>query len=155
MIFRDIRVHERGSAVVEVGAGMHNLTAGDRTVVPFTISCIGTVPERLASGGAETLDFTKDDRYGELTRRTIGRRPEACIDAVGVYGGLLDQIPLSAAITTGVALNISRTPAQQDLAPLLERIEKGEIGPFSVIWNVGLTTARTCIERSVTKKIAA
>ncbi len=151
------------------------------------VICIDTVPERLAlarAGGAETLDFMKDDIYGELTERTNGRGPDACIDAVGteasplgsvdavldrvkqaallgtdrphvlrqainncrnggivsvvgVYGGLLDKIPMGAAINKGLTFKMSQTPAQRYLAPLLERIEKGEIDPSFVITHVG------------------
>ena len=151
------------------------------------VICIDTVPERLAlarEGGAETLDFLKDDIYGELTERTNGRGPDACIDAVGteasplgavdamldrvkqaallgtdrphvlrqaitncrnggivsivgVYGGLLDKIPMGAAINKGLTFRMSQTPVQRYLAPLLDRIEKGEIDPSFVITHVG------------------
>src|SRR5215831_1387105 len=35
----DIIGHEFMGEVVEVGSGVHNLTKGDRVIVPFTISC--------------------------------------------------------------------------------------------------------------------
>ena len=133
MNFRDILSHEKLSGFVEVGAGVHNLTVGDRVVVPLTISCIDTVPERLALGRAETLGFMKDD----------------------MCRGLLDEIALAPAINKGLALKMSQTPAQRCLAPQLERIEKGEIGPSFVIWHVVLRMAQTCIGRFGTKKMAA
>jgi threonine dehydrogenase-like Zn-dependent dehydrogenase len=50
------------------------------------VIAIDTVPERTAlaeKGGAETLDFMKDDIYDALQDLTQGRGPDACIDAVG------------------------------------------------------------------------
>ncbi len=147
------------------------------------VIAIDTVPERLAlarAGGAETLDFMKDDIYECLQEITHGRGPDACIDAVGteasplgsldsildraktalmlgtdrphvlrqaitnvrnggivsivgVYGGLLDKVPMGSAMNRGVTLRMSQTPVQKYLRPLLERIEKGEIDPSFVI----------------------
>ena len=147
------------------------------------VIAIDTVPERLAlarAGGAETLDFMKDDIYESLQEITHGRGPDACIDAVGteasplgsidsvldrvktammlgtdrphvlrqaitnvrnggivsivgVYGGLLDKVPMGSAFNRGVTLRMGQTPVQKYLRPLLERIEKGEIDPSFVI----------------------
>jgi threonine dehydrogenase-like Zn-dependent dehydrogenase len=50
------------------------------------VIAIDTVPERLAlarAGGAETLDFMKEDIYDRIQEMTKGRGADACIDAVG------------------------------------------------------------------------
>ena len=50
------------------------------------VIAIDTVPERLAlarAGGAETIDFMKDDVYDAIQELTAGRGADACIDAVG------------------------------------------------------------------------
>ena len=50
------------------------------------VIAIDTVPERLElarRGGAETLDFMKDDVYDRIQELTKGRGADACIDAVG------------------------------------------------------------------------
>jgi len=50
------------------------------------VIAIDTVPERLAlarQGGAETLDFQKEDIYERIQDLTKGRGADACIDAVG------------------------------------------------------------------------
>ncbi|TXR47827.1 zinc-dependent alcohol dehydrogenase [Phyllobacterium endophyticum] len=50
------------------------------------VIAIDTVPERLAlarEGGAETLDFRKEDIYDRIMDLTEGRGADACIDAVG------------------------------------------------------------------------
>jgi threonine dehydrogenase-like Zn-dependent dehydrogenase len=50
------------------------------------VIAIDTVPERLElarTGGAETIDFRKDDVYDRIQEMTSGRGADACIDAVG------------------------------------------------------------------------
>ena len=147
------------------------------------VIAIDTVPERLAlaqAGGAQTLDFMKEDIYDRIQELTQGRGADACIDAVGteaeatasldsmvdrlkvatfmgtdrphvlrqaihccrnfgtvsivgVYGGLLDKVPMGSAINRGLTLRMAQTPVQHYMPGLLERIEKGEIDPSFVI----------------------
>jgi len=50
------------------------------------VIAIDTVPERPAlarDGGAQTLDFMKEDIYDRIQELTQGRGADACIDAVG------------------------------------------------------------------------
>jgi threonine dehydrogenase-like Zn-dependent dehydrogenase len=51
----------------------------------------------------------------------------------GVYGGLLDKIPLGAAFAKGLTLRMGQTHRHRDMRPLLERVERGEIDPSFVI----------------------
>jgi threonine dehydrogenase-like Zn-dependent dehydrogenase len=55
------------------------------------------------------------------------------VSIVGVYGGLLDKIPMGSAINRGLTFRMAQTPVQHYLPQLLERIEKGEIDPSFVI----------------------
>jgi threonine dehydrogenase-like Zn-dependent dehydrogenase len=52
------------------------------------VIAIDRFPQRLAmardEGGAETIDYEKEDVYDRLTEMTAGRGPDACIDAVGM-----------------------------------------------------------------------
>jgi threonine dehydrogenase-like Zn-dependent dehydrogenase len=59
------------------------------------VVAIDDVPERLQmarDGGAETIDFGKEDVYDRLQTMTNGRGPDRCIDAVGAeaagHGGI-------------------------------------------------------------------
>ena len=148
------------------------------------VIAIDRVPERLrmaeTQGGAETIDFSKEDVYDRLMQMTGGRGPDSCIDAVGaeahgsgsfgavldkvkaavylatdrlhvlrqiitccrkgghlsipgVYLGFLDKVPFGAAFGKGLTFKMGQTHAQNYLAPLLARIEKGEIDPSFVI----------------------
>jgi threonine dehydrogenase-like Zn-dependent dehydrogenase len=51
------------------------------------VIAIDRIPERLAlaqKGGAETINFDKNDVYETLNEMTKGRGPDRCIDAVGM-----------------------------------------------------------------------
>ena len=55
------------------------------------------------------------------------------VSIVGVYGGLLDKIPMGSAINRGLTFRMAQTPVQHYLPQLFERIEKGEIDPSFVV----------------------
>ncbi len=47
----------------------------------------------------------------------------------GVYGGMLDKVPLGAAFGKGITMKMGQTNMHNYMKPLLERIEKGQIDP--------------------------
>jgi threonine dehydrogenase-like Zn-dependent dehydrogenase len=47
----------------------------------------------------------------------------------GVYGGLLDKVPIGAAFAKGLTLKMGQTHVHKYLRPLLARIEQGEVDP--------------------------
>jgi threonine dehydrogenase-like Zn-dependent dehydrogenase len=51
----------------------------------------------------------------------------------GVYGGLLDKLPMGAAFAKGLTFKMGQTHVHRYFKPLLERIEKGDIDPSQVI----------------------
>ena len=51
----------------------------------------------------------------------------------GVYGGLLDKVPVGAAFAKGLTLKMGQTHVHKYLRPLLTHIEQGEIDPAFVI----------------------
>ena len=55
------------------------------------------------------------------------------VSLVGVYGGLVDKIPMGSAVNRGLTFRMAQTPVQRYLPRLMERIEKGEINPSFVI----------------------
>jgi threonine dehydrogenase-like Zn-dependent dehydrogenase len=55
------------------------------------------------------------------------------ISIVGVYGGLLDKIPMGPAINRGLTFRMAQTPVQHYLPQPLARVEAGEIDPAFVI----------------------
>ncbi len=81
--------------------------------------------------------FLGTDRPHVLRQAIISCRNGGIVSIVGVYGGLLDKVPMGSAINRGLTFRMSQTPVQKYLKPLLERIERGEIDPTVVITHRG------------------
>ena len=57
----------------------------------------------------------------------------ATLSLAGVYTGFVDAIPMGAAFGKGLTFKMGQTNAHKYLAPLLHRIERGEIDPSAII----------------------
>lgn len=55
------------------------------------------------------------------------------VSMAGVYGGLVNELPLGAAFAKGLRFRMGQTHTHRYLEPLLARIEQGEIDPSFVI----------------------
>lgn len=73
------------------------------------------------------------DRAHVLREAIMCCRKAGTLSIPGVYVGMLDKIPLGAAMNKGLTLKMGQTHMQRYLQPLLERIENGEIDPSFVI----------------------
>jgi threonine dehydrogenase-like Zn-dependent dehydrogenase len=60
-------------------------------------------------------------------------RKGGTVSIAGVYAGLIDKIPVGAAINKGLTFKSGQTHMMRYMGPLLERIQKGEIDPSFVI----------------------
>ena len=108
------------------------------------IDAVGTEPHTQASFDS-MLDRAKvavgmgTDRPHVLRQAINNTRNFGIVSSIGVYGGFVDKVPMGSAINRGLTFRMAQTPAQKYLAPLLERIEKGEIDPsFVITHSVGL-----------------
>ena len=77
--------------------------------------------------------FMGTDRPHVLRQAIQCCRNFGTVSIVGVYGGMLDNIPMGSAINRGLTFRMAQTPVQHYLPKLMERIEKGEIDPSFVI----------------------
>ncbi len=73
------------------------------------------------------------DRPTALRQAIIACRKAGTVSIPGVYVGLLDKVPMGAAMNKGLTLKMGQTHVHRYLKPLLERILKGEIDPSGVI----------------------
>jgi threonine dehydrogenase-like Zn-dependent dehydrogenase len=102
------------------------------------IDAVGTEPD-IRSGFDTVVDRVKAAAYlGTDSPHVLRQAIHCCrnfgvVSIVGVYGGLLDKIPLGSAINRGLTFRMAQTPVQHYLPRLLERIERGEIDPSFVI----------------------
>lgn len=82
---------------------------------------------------AKAAMFLATDRPTVLRQVISSCRKGGTVSIPGVYGGLLDKIPFGAAFAKGLTFKMGQTHVHRYLAPLLKRIENGEIDPSFVI----------------------
>jgi threonine dehydrogenase-like Zn-dependent dehydrogenase len=102
------------------------------------IDAVGTEPETRASLDSvvdriKVATFMGTDRPHVLRQAIQCCRNFGTVSIVGVYGGMLDKIPMGSAINRGLTFKMAQTPVQHYMPKLMERIEKDEIDPSFVI----------------------
>jgi threonine dehydrogenase-like Zn-dependent dehydrogenase len=102
------------------------------------IDAVGTEADATASFDSvmdrvKVATFMGTDRPHVLRQAIHCCRNFGTVSIVGVYGGLLDNIPMGSAINRGLTFRMAQTPVQKYLPSLLERVENGEIDPSFVI----------------------
>jgi threonine dehydrogenase-like Zn-dependent dehydrogenase len=73
------------------------------------------------------------DRSSVLRQAIQAVRKGGTLSIPGVYGGLPDKIPFGAAFGKGITMKMGQTNMHNYMKPLLERIEKGQIDPSTII----------------------
>jgi threonine dehydrogenase-like Zn-dependent dehydrogenase len=82
---------------------------------------------------AKTATMMATDRLGALRQAIHCCRKGGTVSIPGVYGGLLDKVPMGAAFGKGLTLKMGQTHVHRYLPLLMPRIERGEIDPSFVI----------------------
>ncbi len=73
------------------------------------------------------------DRSHVLRQAIQACRKGGTVSIPGVYGGLLDKVPIGAAFAKGLTLRMGQTHVHRYMAPLLAQIEAGRIDPTFII----------------------
>jgi threonine dehydrogenase-like Zn-dependent dehydrogenase len=81
----------------------------------------------------KTAVMLETDRPTVLRQAIQAVRKGGTVSIPGVYGGLLDKVPFGAAFGKAVTMKMGQTNMHKYMRPLLERIEKGQIDPSSII----------------------
>ena len=103
------------------------------------IDCIGMESHVTLSMPDTVYDRTKQLLLAESDRPHVLRemiyvcRPGGLISIPGVYGGLVDKIPMGAAMNKGLTFRMGQTHVQRWTPDLLRRIEEEQIDPSFVI----------------------
>ena len=102
------------------------------------IDAVGTESDPSASWDArwdrvKVATFMGTDRPHVLRQAITCCRNFGTVSIVGVYGGLVDKIPMGSAINRGLTFRMAQTPVQRYLPQLMERIQNGDIDPSFVI----------------------
>ena len=102
--------------------------------------CIDAVGmEAHGHGPAAIYDRVKLELKMQTDRPTVLRQAiQACrkggtLSIPGVYGGVIDKVNLGAAFGKGLTFKMGQTHMHKYLAPLLDRIDAGEIDPERLI----------------------
>ena len=101
------------------------------------IDCVGM--EAYGSGAdalydrAKTTVMLAQDRPTALRQAMQACRKGGTVSIPGVYGGLLDKIPLGASFAKGLTLKMGQTHVQRYTRPLLKLVENGDIDPSFVV----------------------
>ena len=82
---------------------------------------------------AKTAAFLATDRISALRQAINCCRKGGTVSIPGVYGGFLDKVPLGAAFHKGLTMRMGQTHMMRYMAPLLDRVARGEIDPSFVI----------------------
>jgi threonine dehydrogenase-like Zn-dependent dehydrogenase len=102
------------------------------------IDAVGSEADATASADSivdriKVATFMGTDRPHVLRQAIHCCRNFGVVSIVGVYGGLLDKIPMGSAINRGLTFRMAQTPVQYYLPKLLAKVEAGEIDPSFVI----------------------
>ena len=104
------------------------------------VACIDAVGMEAHGTTFDALyDYAKQSVMLETDRPHVLRQAiQACrkggtVSIPGVYGGFIDKFPIGAAFAKGLTFKMGQTNVHKYLAPLLERIQKGEIDPSFII----------------------
>jgi threonine dehydrogenase-like Zn-dependent dehydrogenase len=103
-------------------------------------SCIDAVGmEAHGTGVTAFYDRAKQAVRLETDRPTALREAlQACrkggtVSVAGVYGGLIDKVPMGAAFAKGLTVRMGQTHVHRYVRPLLNRVQRGEIDPAFVV----------------------
>ncbi len=80
----------------------------------------------------ETINLATD-RPHVLREAIYNCRKGGTVSIPGVYIGLLDKVPMGAAMNKGLTMKMGQTHMPKYMAPLLRKIEDGEIDPSFII----------------------
>jgi threonine dehydrogenase-like Zn-dependent dehydrogenase len=76
---------------------------------------------------------SETDRGGSLRDAILACRPGGIVSIIGVYGGLMDKVPMGALMNKGLSIKTGQCHVHRYMKPLYEHILKGDIDPSFVI----------------------
>ena len=123
---------ERVDSVVEVLKYMTGNRGPDSCMDAVGMEASGHSLLFMMDRAKQALRITMD--RAEVLRQCIQAcRKGGTVSIPGVYAGLIDKIPVGAAMNKGLTFKTGQTHMMRYMKPLLERIERGDIDPSFVI----------------------
>lgn len=85
----------------------------------------------------KTAMMLESDRAYALRQAIQACRKGGTVSIPGVYGGLIDKMPMGSSFSKGLTLRMGQTHVQRYMAPLLQLIESGALDPSFIITHRG------------------
>ncbi len=121
---------------VDVRSRLLDLTAGrgpDKCIDAVGLEASHGSPHVNAYDRVKQATKTESDRPHALRQAILSCRSGGIVSVIGVYGGFIDKFPAGAWMNRSLTLRTGQTHAHRYMAPLLERIRRGEIDPTRII----------------------
>ena len=115
---------------------LRELTGGrgpDACIDAVGLEAHGHSIDALADRVKAATRVLESDRPHVLREAIMACRKGGTVSVPGVYGGLLDKMPMGAAFAKGLTFKMGQTHVHRYLQPLLALIEQGKIDPSFVI----------------------
>ncbi len=101
------------------------------------IDCVGMEAHGMTVDAiydrVKTTTFMATDRLHALRQAIHCCRKGGTVSIPGVYGGMVDKMPMGAAFGKGLTFKMGQTHVHKYLKPLLEHVQAGRIDPRFVI----------------------
>jgi threonine dehydrogenase-like Zn-dependent dehydrogenase len=120
---------------VHIGDALKDLTGGrgpDHCIDAVGLEAYGHGMDAVYDR-AKTMLFLATDRPTALRQAIQACGKGGTVSIPGVYGGLLDKMPLGAAFSKGLTLKMGQTHVHRYMDTLLKLVEKGTIDPSFVV----------------------
>ncbi|MBD3881989.1 glutathione-dependent formaldehyde dehydrogenase [Phormidium tenue FACHB-886] len=120
---------------VETGEALKEMTGGrgpDACIDAVGLEAHGMGLEGFYDKVMQSVRL-ETDRPNVLRQAIVACRKGGTVSLAGVYGGIIDKVPMGAAFNKGLTFKMGQTHTQKYLRPLLERIQAGEIDATFVI----------------------
>ncbi|MGM9322200.1 zinc-dependent alcohol dehydrogenase [Deinococcus aquaticus] len=104
----------------------------DHVIDAVGMEAHGHGPGALVDTAKQRLKLSFD-RITALRWALLSCAKGGSVSLPGVYGGLIDKVPMGAAFAKGLTFKMGQTHTHRHIGPLLSRIEAGEIDPSFVI----------------------
>lgn len=124
--------YEHVDSVVEALMEMTGGRGPDSCIDAVGMEAHGSGLDGWADKAMQTM-MMQTDRPTALRQAIQACRKGGTVSIPGVYGGLIDDVPIGAAFAKGLTLKMGQTHVQRYMAPLYQRIEQGDIDPSFII----------------------
>jgi len=124
--------YEHVDSVIEALMEMTGGRGPDSCIDAVGMEAHGSGLDGWADKAMQTV-MMQTDRPTALRQAIQACRKGGTVSIPGVYGGIIDDVPIGAAFNKGLTMKMGQTHVQRYMEPLYQRIEQGEIDPSFII----------------------